>query len=194
MIENKTDRRVIKTKRAIHNAFVELVTTKDIKDITVRDIARLADINRKTFYNHYTDIGELVIEMENEIIMAFDKAMEGIDLRRALDDPEEVCRRLLAIGYNLRDICTHLMKLEYDGAMVSRISAALINSIRKTSGDQILTDDRTICQLMEFAVAGMLQTYQSWFNSDRSEPVEELSLRLSNLIVNGFNGVLSQQK
>ena len=86
------------------------------------------------------------------------------------------------------------MKLEYDGAMVSRISAALINSIRKTSGDQILTDDRTICQLMEFAVAGMLQTYQSWFNSDRSEPVEELSLRLSNLIVNGFNGVLSQQK
>lgn len=194
MIENKTDRRVIKTKRAIHNAFVELVTTKDIKDITVRDIARLADINRKTFYNHYTDIGELVIEMENEIIMAFDKAMEGIDLRRALDDPEEVCRRLLAIGYNLQDICTHLMKLEYDGAMVSRISAALINSIRKTSGDQILTDDRTICQLMEFAVAGMLQTYQSWFNSDRSEPVEELSLRLSNLIVNGFNGVLSQQK
>lgn len=194
MIENKTDRRVIKTKRAIHNAFVELVTTKDIKDITVRDIARLADINRKTFYNHYTDIGELVIEMENEIIMAFDKAMEGIDLRRALDDPEEVCRRLLAIGYNLQDICTHLMKLEYDGAMVSRISAALINSIRKTSGDQILTDDRTICQLMEFAVAGMLQTYQSWFNSDRSEPVEEMSLRLSNLIVNGFNGVLSQQK
>lgn len=190
MGNNKTDRRVIKTKKAIHNAFVELVTTRDVRDITVRDLAKLADINRKTFYNHYNDINELIDEIENEIIVAFDEAMKGIDLSEALEDPEEICRRLLSIGYNLRDICEHLMKIDYDGALVSKISAALINSIKKTSGDQIHVSDETLTQMMEFAVAGMLQTYQAWFNSDNREPIEEMTLRLGVLIVNGFNGVL----
>ena len=190
---NKTDRRVLKTRKAIHNAFVELVTTKEVKDITVRDIARLADINRKTFYNHYNDISELIEEMEYEIINAFDKAMEGIDLREALDNPEETCRRLLAIGNNLQDICTHLMKLEYNGCLARKISRALINSIKKSSGDQIHVDDKTLMQMMEFAVAGLLQNYQTWFYSDRSEKIEELSMRMARLIVSGFNGVLAGQ-
>lgn len=194
MSENKTDRRVIKTRKAIHNAFVELVTTKDVRDITVRDIARHADINRKTFYNHYNDIGELIDEMENEIIMAFDEAMEGIDLSEALENPEEVCRRLLAICCSLSDICSHLMKLEYNGEMVCKISDALICSIRKTSGDQIHVDDETLRQMMEFAVAGMLQCCQTWFYSDRSEPVEKLALRIARLIVSGMNGVISSNE
>lgn len=186
---NKTDRRIVRTRRAIHNAFVELFTTKDIRSITVQDIADLADINRKTFYNHYNDIGELIDELENEIIVAFDEAMEGIDLSEALEDPEEICRRLLAIGYNLQDVCTHLMQIEYDGPMVNKISEALISSIRKTSGNQIHVDDRTLKQMMDFAVAGMLQNYQTWFYSDRSESIEDLSMCLARMIVNGFNGV-----
>ncbi|MBQ3292017.1 MAG: TetR/AcrR family transcriptional regulator C-terminal domain-containing protein [Mogibacterium sp.] len=185
----KTDRRVVKTRKAIHNAFVELVTTKDARDITVRDLAKLANINRKTFYNHYNDINELIDEIENEIIIAFDEAMAGIDLSKALEDPVEICRRLLAIGYNLKDICAHLMKIEYDGALVRKIASALISSIKKTSADQIHVDDKTLTQMMEFVVAGMLQNYQTWFNSDRSEPIEELTLRIGRLIVSGLNGV-----
>lgn len=192
MGDNKTDRRVVKTRKAIHNAFVELVTTKDVRDITVRDIARIADINRKTFYNHYTDINQLIDEMENEIISAFDEAMAGIDLRSALENPEDICRRLLAIGYNLSDICAHLMKIEYDGTMVTKIAEALISSIRKTSGDQIHIDENTLKQMMEFAVAGMLQCYQTWFYSDREETIEDLSMRMARLIVNGFNGMLAE--
>lgn len=186
----KTDRRVIKTKRAIHNAFVELVSTRGLKGVTVRDIADLADINRKTFYNHYNDIGELIDELENEIIRIFDESMEGIDLREALDNPEEICNRLLKIGYNCKDICSHLMTIEYDGDLVTKISGALIESIRKTSGDQISTDDKTLKMIMEFSVAGLLQTYQTWFYSEPKEPVEELSLRLSRLIVYGCRGII----
>lgn len=192
MKDKRTDRRVIKTKKAIHNAFVELVTTKDVRSITVRDIAELADVNRKTFYNHYNDISELIDEMETEIIKAFDSAMAGIDLVEALENPKEICRRLLAIGYSLKDICEHLMKIEYDGNMVQKIAGALTESIRKTSGDQIHVDEPTLKMMMEFAVAGMLQAYQSWFYSDRKESIEQLSLRLSIMIVNGFNGLLAE--
>lgn len=52
--EKKTDRRVIKTKKAIHMAFVKLLSQKSVNEITVKDIADEADINRKTFYNYYS--------------------------------------------------------------------------------------------------------------------------------------------
>ena len=42
------DRRVVKTKRAIKEAFAKLLTQKDINDITISDIAAEANINRKT--------------------------------------------------------------------------------------------------------------------------------------------------
>lgn len=48
---HKPDRRVARTKKAIKNAFAELMSEKEISEITVKDIAETADVNRKTFYN-----------------------------------------------------------------------------------------------------------------------------------------------
>lgn len=186
---DRTDRRIIKTKRAIHKAFMELITSKAYKDITVKDIAELADVNRKTFYNHYNDITELIDEIENEVVKSFDEAMEGINIHATLQDSELLCQRLLLIIEKCSDMCEHIMKIEYDGKLVNKLSAALENSIRKSSGDQITLDDDTVHFLMMFAVAGMLQTYQVWFNSDRSETIESVTRRLSEAVANGINGL-----
>ena len=65
--EKKTDRRVLKTKRAIRNAFATLLSEKDLNAITIKDISDVADINRKTVYNYYAGIHEILDEIENEI-------------------------------------------------------------------------------------------------------------------------------
>ena len=87
----KSDLRVIKTKRAIHTAFAELLTEKDMDDITVTDIASRAIINRKTFYNNYRGVYELVDELENEVIRTFDTAMQEIDF---VENPYAVFMKL----------------------------------------------------------------------------------------------------
>lgn len=71
MVEKKTDRRVIKTKHAIFKAFVELLNEKDVNQITITDIAKKANINRKTFYNYYSDAYEVMEEIENLTVEAF---------------------------------------------------------------------------------------------------------------------------
>ena len=48
------DRRIVKTRKAIRCAFAELLTQKTMQEITIKDIAETADINRKTFYAHYS--------------------------------------------------------------------------------------------------------------------------------------------
>lgn len=54
------DRRIQKTRQAIMNTFVDLMTEKGFDKITINDIADRANINRGTVYLHYTDKFDLL--------------------------------------------------------------------------------------------------------------------------------------
>ncbi|MDM5227305.1 TetR/AcrR family transcriptional regulator [Cytobacillus sp. NJ13] len=54
-METRTDRRILRTKKAINKAFLELFEEKEFDRITINDITERADVNRGTFYLHYTD-------------------------------------------------------------------------------------------------------------------------------------------
>jgi len=77
-LENKQDLRVIKTKRNIKNAFIEILLEKDFKEITVQNILDKALINRKTFYNHYMDKYDLADQMIQDF---FDECTAFLDMR-----------------------------------------------------------------------------------------------------------------
>ena len=66
MEEKVVDRRVRKTKRQLRLALMKLMSEKSVKDISVRELAAIADINRGTFYNHYHDKDELLRALEDE--------------------------------------------------------------------------------------------------------------------------------
>jgi len=61
------DRRTVKTRSAIKEAFLRLLERKSINNITVAEISELADIGRGTFYLHYRDIYDLYENIENEV-------------------------------------------------------------------------------------------------------------------------------
>ena len=63
------DLRIVKTKRAIKDAFFELRKTTPLEKLWVRDICKKALINKSTFYNHYSDVFILSDELENEILV-----------------------------------------------------------------------------------------------------------------------------
>ena len=48
------------TERAIMQAFLDLLSTKSMDKITVKDIIENVGINRNTFYYHYEDIYDLI--------------------------------------------------------------------------------------------------------------------------------------
>ena len=56
MADAKTDRRVRRTKALLLQGLMQLMETKDVKDISVKELSDLADINRGTFYLHYSDV------------------------------------------------------------------------------------------------------------------------------------------
>lgn len=67
-MDNKIDKRALKTRKALQNALAELLDKKALRKITVQEVADIADVNRVTFYKHYKDIYDLYEQMEEEVL------------------------------------------------------------------------------------------------------------------------------
>ena len=67
-MQKKTDRRVRKTKSQLKTGLAQLMREKSIREITVKELVDAVDINRSTFYLHYSDIPGLLAEVENEMM------------------------------------------------------------------------------------------------------------------------------
>ena len=64
-----TDIRVIRTKKAIESAFIEILSEKSFSKITIEEICKKANINRMSFYNHYEDKYDLLNVIINSKMM-----------------------------------------------------------------------------------------------------------------------------
>ena len=73
----KVDRRVRKTKAQLRQGLARLMQKKSIKEITVKELVDEVDINRSTFYLHYTDIYQMLEKIEEEAMLEIREALEG---------------------------------------------------------------------------------------------------------------------
>ena len=188
--KHAADRRVIRTKRAIKSAFARLLTEKDINDITISDIAAVADINRKTFYNYYSGVHEVIDEIENDIISHVDEALTDIDFKSSLESPYRIFEKLTAVINTDMDFFGYLLSMNSNVSLSSKIVELLTMKVRALLKRTIEIEDDRLDLMLVFMISGVVAVYKQWFNSDRSEPVEELSRRMNVLAFKGLNGYL----
>lgn len=188
--EKKVDRRVLKTKRAIRNAFAELLSQKDINEITIKDIADAADIDRKTFYNYYAGVYQLVDEIENEIVETLTEVIGDTDLRRDIDNPHFIFSKLTAIINNDLDFYSPLMRSDGNASLVAKIAAALKKKMRSSAYLPKSVTDDTLEVMTEYVFSGMLAVYRNWFNSNREHSIDDVIQTISILTASGINGIL----
>ena len=101
----KSDARVRYTQHALKQALLTLLKEKSVNKITVKEVCELAELNRATFYSHYSDCFALLEAIENELLEAFAQSLTLIKsfdvaaLIEAIYDMigknEEACRVLI---------------------------------------------------------------------------------------------------
>ena len=60
-------RSALRSKRLLRDAFSDLLREKDYSRITVTEVVERADLNRSTFYAHYTCMDDLMHEVLDEV-------------------------------------------------------------------------------------------------------------------------------
>ena len=62
MPDRKNDRRINRTRRHLREALLALILEKGYDAVTIEDVTNRADLGRTTFYLHYRDKEELLLE------------------------------------------------------------------------------------------------------------------------------------
>ena len=105
--EATVDRRVRKTKKLLLDGLTQLMQTKDVSEISVKELSDLVDINRGTFYLHYRDIFDMLNKTEDELFSRFNEIVE----KDLLTENPQKCLDATPLPF-LKDICNYLSENE----------------------------------------------------------------------------------
>ena len=101
----KTDARVRYTLRVLKESLLQLLEQKPINRITVKEVCEKAELNRATFYLHFSDCFDLLESIKNDLLRDFRKSLgesgtSDIEslisaIYGMIDRNENVCRVLI---------------------------------------------------------------------------------------------------
>ena len=78
-MNTKNNKRRRDSQEKIEKAFVELLQTREIKEITVSDLIKMTGLNRSTFYANYIDIFDLADKTREKLEREFSDLFADYD-------------------------------------------------------------------------------------------------------------------
>ena len=128
--ERKKDRRVVRTQRAIRNALAQLLVEKDKEKISIKEIAERADVDRKTVYNYYSKVDDILVELENDWVEDFDEFTKRLENDRGAEYIAHFFPALTELIADDIELYTQLMRMGSQSRVISSLLAFLREKIR----------------------------------------------------------------
>ena len=153
-------RSALRSRKLIRDAYVALMQTKPIDKISVSDIVREADLNRGTFYAHYSNPMDVLMEIADGIFGAVQGFLTEFNFTNFLREPMPLLLRvekLLADNYDFyRRINIHAASIGF----TDQIKKILIEYISadKTVPEKIRSNAQFRIAL-ELFVGGLISVY-----------------------------------
>lgn len=184
----KVDRRVRKTKRQLRLALTKLMEEKPIKDITVREIADIVDINRGTFYLHYRDVYDMLDKIENEIFEEFNELINNEELEVDYNKPLPMLNNVFKYFIDNADMAMALMGPNGDHAFIDKLKSILkekcFHDLMKVYNTE---KTKEFDYFYAFIVSGCIGLFQNWLEKGMKESPEEMAALAEQIILNGVD-------
>jgi AcrR family transcriptional regulator len=194
MDEKPVDRRVRKTKRQLRLALMQLMSEKNVKDISVRELAAIADINRGTFYIHYKDVYDLLSQLEEEMAQGLIKVCRSHHAQESSGSTFPYLNDLYRFIQENSDLCRVLLGANGDKAYTDRICRILrddhlydfVSNFHKDA------DPTLIDYFCAFIISGNLSLALRWIATGMQETPDEMATLAGKIITQGVQ-VLSKE-
>jgi AcrR family transcriptional regulator len=205
---NKIDRRIQRTRDALHKALHDLITEKGYDEISIEEITARANVGRATFYLHYKDKEDLLLEEFSEMANEKVQLIAEIPFSEWLPSPEETKRGskinkpvlplLLTFQhiYDNSDFYYVLLKSANSSKIVERIRTVSIESIVKFVETKMQTDpipllfEVPIEFFAAFFSGALLSTINWWLEEQMKHSPEEVTEMFRKLFFRGASEAL----
>lgn len=180
ILTGKEDLRVQKTIEGINRAFEQLICEKDYEKISVTELCTLAKISKKTFYAYYTDLNDLLAEMQGQLSQVYAKRVAVYQLPQ---DAKQVIREFFLFSAEQGEAYEKITCSEAFGYIRGQM-------IRNVQGETKI-ESFTSTLPGVFMSTALLEIYKYWVANGKKQSIEDIIATATLLICNGLNGALA---
>ncbi len=188
-MENKKqeDLRVRKTKEAIRSTFKSMICEMDYHQITIKQLTERAQINRKTFYLHYTGLDDLLAELQEEIADHFIRRNVSYG---SMKDIRDLIRLFFENAANMPLLHERLMCSGSYQSVWEKINKRIMDYRRETNRGVFGLNEYAENLVFAYYGANSTLLYRQWVADEKKLPLEELIEVATKLICNGMSSVV----
>lgn len=176
------DRRKVKTQKAVREAFIALASEKSINQITVKEIADLANISRKTFYLNYIDMDDLIYKLQDQMIDEFINYLKEFDVNEIKQNPY-IFFKSLTDTLQKDQVFTKMLMSNEESSFFRQLSTRFVNNIKEDYEKNHIEYSEFTGYTLTFYITGLMLAYKQWYlNENRQITLDEFCNRFGEMI------------
>ena len=185
-MKEKTDLRIIKTKKILFDTLIKLMKQKNFERIKISDICEEALINRSTFYSHYEDKYDLLMDLFEEHKLTL---LKELNVNENKSFSKKYLMDLLSILINHIDENKEI----YNAILVNNRNGILIDFLidaterdflqRIKNDNKVVISNIPIDTIVKFYAGGLINIGISWLTEKKKYTKEEILSYIDKLIL-----------
>lgn len=180
----KENRRVKITKNMLKASFIQLLEHKEISRITIKEICEVADINRSTFYAHYTDQYDLMRKIQDELVENVEAYLSPYIYDQMPRVSEEMMIGIFEYIKRNAGICRLLLSEKGDIHFQKRVLNLVYGKYMDDLINNLKFNREEANYVYAYSITGSIGVIQKWLNDGMKKPPQFMAKIL--LSMTGF--------
>ena len=169
------DTRVQFTKKVLKDALLRILQSKPIAKVSIKELCEEAGLNRGTFYLHYNEPNDVLMEIEGDFIR---EKMSFLDPYLKDDNPDQLAKLFEAVLSN-SELSLILFGRNGSPQFTERIKALVREGVLREWQKEFPKYARVDLEFVyEFVFPGAMNLILGWLSDSGSLPVSEFAHRL----------------
>ena len=153
-----------------------MLAEKKLSEISVSQLAERADVNRKTFYNHYSSLQDVLADVETDLSDSIFAVLQKEDFLENMGDPKPFFTALSASLKKQEQIYRILIRAGVEAELFIKVRTWAEDYIYRVVSKTYTIDPNIFHFYLNVVLAQISAAYTEWFGSDEpSISLDELS-------------------
>lgn len=185
------DRRIKRTRMYLEESLLRLMEEKSIKHITVKELTESANINRSTFYLHYSDINDVMKHIQQNLLQGFYEELAVNESERTVEEDVSYFMEVV-IRYLQQNRRTLLIMCGKNGdrSFIDTLAGVTLRQahmwFKSLLGEN--ADPKNLELAETFFCNGCVAVLDKWLLNDEIMRPKDVHQLLFRLVLNGAHG------
>jgi hypothetical protein len=179
-MNKKQPKQTDQTIRKLKDAFWSLYKEKNIDKITVKDITTKAGFNRSTFYAYFTDVYDVLDQIESDLI----PGPEVVPPPNHENVEDDLIQGFISLYETKSEYYSVLLSENGDPKFSYKLKEVFKTMMQCNLEGKINLSSNEIDYALEYIVSANIAIIKYWFEQKKSIPIERLVPLIYNLMEN----------